>query len=83
MKKITLALLSLVLVSSCDDDASRLAKSKAIKKIFPKSRIFYMSSNAKSIFYVLDSTNQLYEITTSIDPVNTQLTLVQKAIEIP
>jgi len=82
MKKLITALGLLLGVSGCrDDGASRAHKIKAIRNVFPNSRIFYMSTGASSIFYVIDSSNQLYEVTTGIDPVNWQLSSVQRGIE--
>ncbi len=82
MKKTIIALGLLIGVSGCiDDNASRAPKIKAIRNVFPNSRIFYMSTGGSSIFYVIDSTNQLYEVTTGIDPVNWQLSSIQRGIE--
>lgn len=82
MKKLIISLGILIGFSGCmDDDTSRAPKIKAIRKVFPAARIFYMPNSGGSIFYVIDSTGQLYEVTTGVDPVNWQLSSVQRGIE--
>ena len=82
MKKTILALWLLIGATGCkNDDASRAPKIKAIRNIFPNSRIFYMSTGSMNTFYVIDSIGQLYEIHTGVDPVNWQLSSVQRGIE--
>lgn len=81
--KLTIIGLGLLLgVSGCrDDDTSRAPKIKAIRNIFPNSRIFYMTTGSMNTFYVIDTIGQLYEIHTGVDPVNWQLSSVQRGIE--
>ena len=83
MRKLFLSVLLIVSLSACNDETSRIPRVKAIRKVFPTSKIFYMPSGSGTIFYVIDSTGQLYEVITGVDPVNFQLSSVQRGIECP
>ena len=82
MKKLIFILAILIGVSSCDDETARPQKVKAIKKVFPESRVFYTATGSGSIFYVVDTLGQFYEVQTNIDVANWQLANVQKLIEV-
>ena len=82
MKRTIFILALLVGLASCDEASSRPEKLKAIQKVFPHSRVFYSATGSGSLFFVVDSLNQIYEVETNIDVANWQLANIQKLIEV-